>query len=344
MTKQSQVEELLTSLERAIKGDRRFYVATKIDPQFNHIREFISDLLTRLNDQAKSQAEKELRIAQSASDEMKAWQTYDNAASDALKKAQDNFMTGSYFGYLDTPAPAQEATNRARAATFAQKTSLEKNIAKLESKANSLESEIRHLIANWHPLKGQYPLDQNQEIEFESALSSIKEAQQYAKTETYDSYRKAKSFLQQCIDILQKLYIDLTRTKHIFEANSKYERRLAEATEEKNYKLSRLHLAFVFMFVPSTIASILFLIAIVKQDSSVVWLMLLGVLLFRPDSIVGWLMLLGIASSLLTIAAIVAYLKGLMTIPSVYQEKIFLTEQEHSKALQVDYSDPARLS
>jgi len=99
MAMEPQVKQLLVSLSKAIKGDRRFFLTAKTDPVFDSVRTNVDGLLDQLTREAKIQAEKEIASAQSVLNEVEDWHAHEaafleyNSALNTMAKAKENFQT-----------------------------------------------------------------------------------------------------------------------------------------------------------------------------------------------------------------------------------------------------------
>ena len=359
MTTQDKIEELLVPLEQAIRGNRRFFVTAKADPQFHHVRDYVDGLLLRLIDEARGQAQDKLKLAQSDMKEAESWHAYEtapneyNTASYGLSKATESFITGSYFGYLDTVPLALEAANKAQAATHAQKASMRTIIEELTTKINSLQSDIKILL-DWF---NERP---NKEAELEVAQQSLKEAHKLLAVGNYDSYYEATKSLQRRLEDLQSLSTSLQRERRIAEANSEYPRKLAQAKADRNYKLLRLHLALLCWIGSAFSGSFVLVILLGDSNKWHKWLSddgppfaLLGIAVSAVLLAIGdrlwsignnepgeefqwyflWLALLSLATgAVCLIIGIIAYIRGLKVIPHEYREGIELEENRHRAA------------
>ena len=328
---QSEIKQLLSSLRTTIKSDRKFFVAAQTDPTLESVRTQVDRLLVELTQEAETKAEKDIASAQSALSEMESWHTpkvassqFQNAKAN-LVRAKKAFETRSYFGYLDSIPAAQQARKNAEAATTVQKTSMRKKVMELENRANSLQSEVRSLIREQYAQRGEV------EAEFKQTLSLLEQAQSYAKLETYDGYRRSQESLRKCVDVLQNLHAELSGKKHLWEARYK-----------RNIRLSRLHLAFLLMLVPSVLG-FLFFVEISKVGQPGMWFMLWASLSAGPFFVLSdriwsigrnelgeeyqwnwlWLLLLnGGIGPICLIIALVTYGRGMIAIPSRYKADV----------------------
>jgi hypothetical protein len=270
----TEVREILVALERAIRGDRRYFVAAKADLAFGPVKPDVERLLARLYDNSKAEAQRELAAAQSATEEMHAWLDGETATQDykaaliAMTSAKASFQTESYFGNLDAVTLAKEARTKAQAATAAQKTSMQKAIGELRNKALRLRNSITTLLQH-----GDIPLgarSQREASELAKAMEHFREAEQRSQVERYGSYREALTFLNECVASLQALDTKLTSARDRAQSENSYRRLLAEAQDEKSDKLAKLHLASAFL-----ILSVL--------SSSYFWFGVINLMISKPD-------------------------------------------------------------
>lgn len=197
MATEPEVKQLLHSLSRAIRGDRRFFVTSKTDPSFDPVRTYVDDLLRQSTQEAKTEAEEAIAHVQSAFDEMEDWHAYEaasseyNAALNTMAKAREKFQTSSYFGYLDAQSLAGEAKKEAESATNIQRAHMEEITDKLKSQAAQLWEEGGDF--------GKYKVKQYALTELEAATERAREAWKHSQVETYDSYKKAQASLRECL-------------------------------------------------------------------------------------------------------------------------------------------------
>lgn len=197
MATEPEVKQLLNSLSRAIKGDRRFFVTSKTDPSFDPVRIHVDGLLDQLTQEAKVQAEKEIASAQSAFDEMEDWHAYEaasseyNSALNTMAKAREKFQTSSHFGYLDAQSVGGEAKKEAKNAIGAQKAHMKEVIDKLKSQTAQLWEDGGDF--------DKYEVKKYAPTELETALKHAREDWKCSEVETYASYKKAQASLRECL-------------------------------------------------------------------------------------------------------------------------------------------------
>lgn len=107
----SDVHEILTSLQAAIEKDRNMFVRAKIDPMFDSVRPQVDTLLEDICQETKVNAKKVISDADFAVQTMKSWFEEDQASSDGVQKynfilnktsdAKDKIKMHRYFGYDD---------------------------------------------------------------------------------------------------------------------------------------------------------------------------------------------------------------------------------------------------
>jgi len=198
MTTQLEVKkQFLASLSKAIKGDRHFFVAAKVDPNFNPLRTDVDDLLRQLTQETKAQAEEAIAYAQTALNEMEDWHAYEaasseyNSALNTVAKARENFQSGSYFGYLNAQSLAGEAKKEAKNAIDAKKAHMTEAIDKLKSQAAQLWEDGGDFE--------KYEVKKYAPTELEAALRAAREGWKCSEVETYANYKKAQSSLKKCL-------------------------------------------------------------------------------------------------------------------------------------------------
>ena len=117
-------EDLIAYLAAAINGDRRLFVAAKVDRRFDTVRPLVDSFLEQVAQEARISAESEANSAKSAIAIAREWECGKDAhakddfnlALNYLAKAHEKLATQSYFGYLDTIPLAKEAKQKAQAA------------------------------------------------------------------------------------------------------------------------------------------------------------------------------------------------------------------------------------
>jgi len=197
VTTQLEIKQLLASLSKAIKGDRRFFVVAKADANFDPVRTDVDDLLRQLTQEAKNQAEKAIAHAQSALNEMEGWHAYEAASSEhnsalsTVAKARESFQSDSYFRYLDAQLLAGEAKKKAKSAIDAQKAHMKGVIDRLKSQAAQLWEDGGDF--------GKYEIEKYAPAELEAALKQAREGWKCSEVETYASFKKAESSLRECL-------------------------------------------------------------------------------------------------------------------------------------------------
>lgn len=196
------MKQLLISLSKAIKGDRRFFVTAKTDPGFDPIKIHVDDLLNQLTKEAKIKAEKEIASAQLAINEMGDWHTYEAASSEynsalsTITKARESFQTSSYFGYLDAQSLAGEAKNKALATYQKVRDNLCRSIS------------VRIDAVEWflEISRAARDLSEYKEIARELELSKVSLSKS-----TYSSITKARIHVANALDLAIKLTNDRFR-------------------------------------------------------------------------------------------------------------------------------------
>jgi hypothetical protein len=278
----TEVQEILAALERAIRGDRRYFVAAKADLAFGPVKPEVEQLLARLHDNVKAEAQRELAAAQSAIEEMQAWHAEERASQDykaaltGMTGAKASFQTESYFGNLDAVTLAKEARTKAQAATAARKTSMRKTISERCNKVLDLRESITILLQH-----GDIPLgarSQREASELARAMQHYGEAEQRSQVEHYGSYREALTFLNECVASLQALNTKLTSARDRALSEDSYRRMLARAQDEKSDKLLKLHLASAFLIL-SVLSSAVFPFTLFSNPTYLDQHLFLGVIL-----------------------------------------------------------------
>jgi len=266
MTTTDNVALLLSSLERAIRQDRRFFVAAQADPTFSPMEAEVEGLLGRLLREAKARAEQELTQAQSAFAELKAWHGETGSTNAAMAKLEAAWKTGSYYGYLDALPLAREAETSIATALQAQKTSLNNSIAGLQGQADTLRSSVARLMPEYATNRA------NQLATFNAAEKKYDEALGLAQIDRYAGWMQAFQLFGACIETLRPLEMNLANREREVQAEARYQERVAEAKAQHSEHLMILHIAMLFYILYMLAAvggAVLFFygVAAAKDDS-----------------------------------------------------------------------------
>lgn len=244
MTTTDNAALLLSSLEMAIRQDRRFFVAAQADPTFSPMEAEVEGLLGRLLHEAKARAEPELAAAQAAFAELKAWHGEIDTTMAAIAQLEDKVKTGSYFGYLDALPLAMVAKDAIWVILQAQKTALRKTLDELSGQAGALRSSVVALIGDniipWTSRNDKAGIMAEAERQHD-------EARKQMQTERYVSWMQALESFRQCIETLRPLDLALSKEKSEVLAEAEYQRLIAKAEDDHRYKLGKLHQAMVLL-------------------------------------------------------------------------------------------------
>ena len=107
-----------------------------------------------------------------------------------MKKAESNFQSGSYFGYLDAFELAEEVIRVAKKVPDSQQKLLKKEI-------DNLKNQVNNFLGTYGDFETfdvkRYAPDKLKTFE------DLKESQKYKRVNSYDSYVKANTILKECL-------------------------------------------------------------------------------------------------------------------------------------------------
>jgi hypothetical protein len=138
-------------LKSAIQLDRDYAVKVDLDAAFEGCRPKITQLLERLRDEARAQAEEQLNRTQSTRQEASTWKPSSQPLAKRLAEAEQQWTTaqvtsrfGTYFGFLDSMTAARRAADQFTELATARRNEEEEALSALHKKVNAtLESAGR---------------------------------------------------------------------------------------------------------------------------------------------------------------------------------------------------------
>ena len=159
-------------------------------------------------EEAKADADRFLRAAQTAVSQMKEWHAEKyarNEYDDALNQfniTKQHYNTNSYFGYQDAVESARETESKAIEAFNKQRNALS-NSAKDEYKAakNTLDRA------------DELNVKQGASDKYQTAQNKFREAQKQLETHTYAGYNKAIDLSREVVSILRPIINGINRRR-----------------------------------------------------------------------------------------------------------------------------------
>lgn len=142
-------------LKSAIQLDRDYAVKVDLDAAFEGCRPKVTQLLERLRDEARAQAEDQLRHTKSTQQEASTWNPRSQPLAKRLAEAEQQLATaqtssrvGTYFGFLDSMAAARGAADQFTELATMRRNEEEQALSDLHKKVNAILDSAGRIAAN----------------------------------------------------------------------------------------------------------------------------------------------------------------------------------------------------
>jgi len=212
-------------LKSAIQLDREYAIKVDLDAAFEGCRPEVAQLLGSLRDEARAQAERQLRTTQSKRQEASTWKAATPPLAKCLAEAEQRWTTaqlssrvGTYFGFLDSATSARYASDRFEELVTTRRAEEEKALSAAHAKVNATLEMAGRISAN-----AEY---------FDQAKEFLQRSSSEANAKTFGAFQRAQELTRNAQSSADAA-LNFTRAFNA-EQSRRYDkkRRLGEATAE----------------------------------------------------------------------------------------------------------------
>ena len=175
-----------TLLRSAVQLDRDYAVKGDLDPAFEGCRPQVAQLLERLRDDVRSQAEEQVRRTRSTRQEALNWELNSQQLASLLADAEQHWATaqsnaryGTYFGFLDSITAARRAADQFGELAATRRTEEEQALSVAHNKVNVTLERAGRITANAE--------------RFDRAKQLLQRSRVEANANTFGAYQQAKA-------------------------------------------------------------------------------------------------------------------------------------------------------